>query len=112
VASDLTNGGLSRQFGVNNGPVVSTITPASGAVFQPSATADTIVYLQVTGGAGGGNLSVTMGPSTGAENAIVTTMAVAASNGEEVTLKVPASWRVVWTGTGNVARSLCVVVTD
>jgi hypothetical protein len=39
-------------------------------------------------------------------------MAVAASTGEVVTVKVPASWRVVWTGTGNVTLSLLAVVTD
>jgi hypothetical protein len=112
MASDLTNGGLSRQFGVNMNAVRTAVTPASGAAFQPNVNADTMVYIQVAGGGSGGNLSVTIGPTTGAEIAIVTTMAIAASTGEEVTVKVPASWKVVWTGTGTVTLTLCAIVTD
>jgi len=73
---------------------VSSPAVTSGAAFIPSATSNTMVYL--TFALAGTVSSVTMGPSTGAENAVYGTSVIAVGGGTQ-SLRVPVGWKVIVT---------------
>ena len=76
---------------------VTTPTVTSGVSFTPSATADTMVYLQF---AGTGTInSITIGPSTGAENTLVSSAATLTTENPVMSFRVPAAWKMVVTVT-------------
>lgn len=91
------------SFATNLGATMSTVAPVSGTAFQPSTTKDTEIVIPVTTG---GTLTMTMGPTTGAENTILSAFTVVA--GTVITKRIPASWRVVLTLTTAVLASVSV----
>jgi hypothetical protein len=75
----------------------STPAPTSGVAFTPgSGTSDTMVYFQLAGGAAG-TYTITIGPTTGAENSIANAVALVAAQTALVTVRVPANWKCVIT---------------
>lgn len=64
----------------------------SGSAFRPNTSADTELCFNITTA---GSLSMTMGPSTGSENTLFSSVSVA--TGTVITKRIPAGWRVVVT---------------
>lgn len=93
---DGTNWNCSGSWGLYaNSAAFATVTTqavVSGSVFTPSTTADNELLIPVTLA---GTITMTMGPSTGAENALLTTQPVVA--GTVITKCIPAGWKVVIT---------------
>lgn len=91
-------------------PVPAVTTPAvvSGTAFTPSASANSTVYVQ-TNAAAAGSTTITMGPSTGAENTIANAVAQVVGSDELFTLRVPAGWKVVVTVAGVTIGSVVVI---
>jgi len=75
---------------------ITSPAPASGVAFTPSATNDSTVYFQVNAAAAG-SYTLTMGPTTGAENTVASAVAMLIGSDALVTLRVPATWKVVIT---------------
>jgi hypothetical protein len=87
----------------NTSTTATATTPsvASGVAFTPNATEDSMVYLEVVTTLVGA-LTLTMGPTTGAETELVTAATLAAAADTVFGgYKVPAGWLVIatWTGT-------------
>ncbi len=94
-----TFSGLVTESGVaTTGTSVSTLTPVSGTAFTPSATNDALVYMQINA-AVAGSYTLTFGPSTGAEYTVGSAVAMVVGSDAVVTLRVPATWKVVLTAT-------------
>lgn len=74
--------------------VVSTPTPTTGTAFTPSANQDCELSFAVSTAA---TFTVTYGPSTGAENTILSSTALPI--GTFFNKTIPAGWKVVITGT-------------
>jgi hypothetical protein len=70
----------------------TTATPTSGVAFTPLSTGDSEIFFYVTTP---GTLTLTMGPSTGAEHTLVNAQAVTAGNA--FTKRIPMNWKVVVT---------------
>jgi hypothetical protein len=89
------------------GPAVTSQPVTSGVAFQPNTVKDVNLYIPV---ATGGTMTITMGPTTGAENAIGPA-AFTVVAGQMIPLHVPYTWRVVITlvtaTLGTVARVTC-----
>jgi hypothetical protein len=77
----------------------STASPSSGSAFTPTSVGDSVVYIPIAATTTG-TVTITMGPSTGAEHTIVPSSNVAAASEPTFTLRVPAAWKVVVTITG------------
>jgi hypothetical protein len=75
---------------------VTTPTVTSGTAFTPSATSDAMVYVQANATAAG-TVTITMGPTTGAEHTVANAVALAAGVDALLTLRSPAGWKVVVT---------------
>lgn len=96
--TDTTNWWIVGQSGGANtsvAAIVSTPAPVTGTAFQPSPNQDCQLSFAV---ATAGSYSVTYGPSTGAENNLISP-ALALGVGTYFSTRVPAGWRVVITGT-------------
>lgn len=78
---------------------VTNPTPTSGVAFTPNTTFVTSVVITANAAAIG-TVSVTMGPTTGAENTICTAVALLASMGETISFICPNGWKVIATMTG------------
>jgi len=111
-ASVITNGIViaSGLTGIvcNGNPAYSSAVTApsvtSGSAFTPSATADSMLYL--TYATAGSVTSVTMGPSTGAENTVYG-QSIVGVTGFSQSLRVPIGWKVVVTTvTATIAASV------
>ena len=76
--------------------VVSSPAPGSGVAFTPSATSDSVLYVQLTAAAAG-SYTITLGPTTGAENTIASADAVVIGESVNQTIYVPKGWKVVVT---------------
>lgn len=85
--------GVTASDNTNQSTIVTSPTVTSGSAFTPSTAADTEVYL--TYATTGTITSVTMGPSTGAENTVYGSTAVTTSYSHS--LRVPVGWKVVVT---------------
>jgi hypothetical protein len=77
----------------------SSSTPASGVAFTPNASFDTFINVNMVATTVG-TLTVTYGPSTGAENTWCPSTNLVVASGANVGLYVPAGWKVVVTTTG------------
>lgn len=77
----------------------TTATPASGVAFTPLAASDSVAYIPIAATTTG-TVAITMGPSTGAEHAIIPTSALVALSEPTFTLLVPKAWKVVVTIVG------------
>lgn len=75
---------------------ISTLTPTSGTAFTPSTTSDCMVYMQLDAVVAG-SYTLTYGPSTGAEHTVGNAVAMVIGSDDLVTLRVPATWKVVLT---------------
>ncbi|MDA8311450.1 MAG: hypothetical protein M0Z46_12725 [Actinomycetota bacterium] len=75
---------------------VSSPTVASGVAFTPSATTDSMLYVQ-TDAAVAGTYTITMGPTTGAEHVVATAVKQLVGSDDLTTVRVPASWKVIVT---------------
>ncbi len=107
------NGGVNTRFFDSTVPIwpmsggsdttgiaaFTTATPSSGVAFTPLATSDSIVYIPVAATTTG-TVTITMGPSTGAENPVVPSSNLVALSEPTFTLLVPKNWKVVVTKTG------------
>ena len=91
-----------------NTATVSSPSVTSGTAFTPSTTSNATVYFQINA-ASAGSYTLTMGPTTGAENTIGSAVAMVAGSDALVSLVVPRSWLVVLTLT-TVALSSATVV--
>lgn len=87
---------------------VSTPAVVSGTAFTPSATTDAMVYIQ-TNAKTAGSYKITMGPTTGAEHAVATTVAQVVGSDDVTTVRVPAGWKMVVTVTSVTLSSVTVV---
>ena len=99
VASLNVTGVATEGGGSNTAPGAAVSSPAvvSGVAFTPSATTDSMVYLQITA-TGAGTFTVTMGPATGAENTLANAVALLATGNVDVpSYRVPAGWKMVVT---------------
>lgn len=94
-------GTLSENGGLNSSAHAAVTNPAivSATPFTPSATFDTVVVI-TTSATTAGTVAVTYGPTTGAENTWTAAVNLLAGMGEDITLFVPAGWKVVATTTG------------
>ena len=95
-----TTGVLTENGGTSTAGSAAVTSPAvsSGVAFTPNATLDAMVYMQLAAAAAG-SYSLTMGPTTGAENTIGNAVAVAIGAPPLLTLRVPAGWKAVLTVT-------------
>lgn len=92
---------IPADFAAANSAAVAAVTsPAvtSGVAFTPSTTNDATVYHQLAA-AGAGSYTLTMGPSTGSENALATAVAVAIGAPPLISYRVPAGWKAILTVT-------------
>jgi hypothetical protein len=71
--------------------VVGTFTYTSGIAFIPSTVADVMLYMHA---AGANTVGITIGPSTGTENTIITGSSTA-TNGSFITVRVPKGWKII-----------------
>ena len=79
-----------------NTATVSSQSVTSGTAFTPSTASNSTVYFQINA-ASAGSYTLTMGPTTGAENTIGSAVAMVAGSDALVSLVVPRSWLVVLT---------------
>lgn len=77
---------------------VTTPSVSSGVAFTPNAQQNSDVYVQLAAG-GAGSVTVTMGPSTGAESTLTSALAVASGAPPMLRYRVPAGWKLVVTVT-------------
>ncbi len=91
-----------------NTATVSSPSVTSGTAFTPSTASNATVYFQINA-ASAGSYTLTMGPTTGAENTIGSAVAMVAGSDAIVTLVVPRSWLVVLTLTSVALGSTTVV---
>lgn len=95
---DGTNWNAVGSYGTNPDSsqrvIFTTPTPSTGAAFTVSTASDAMLYIKCTTST---TLVVTMGPSTGAENSLVTSVTVPI--GAEYSILVPRAWKVVVTAT-------------
>ena len=91
-----------------NTATVSSPSVTSGTAFTPSTASNATVYFQINA-ASSGSYTLTMGPTTGAENTIGSAVAMVAGSDAIVTLVVPRSWLVVLTLTSVALGSTTVV---
>ena len=110
IAGSLTVDGTAVASGTKTtGSVVTSPAVSSGTAFTPSATLNSMVYFQINA-AIAGSYTLTMGPSTGAENTVGSGVAMVIGSDDVVTIPVPATWKVVLTLT-SVTLSRTTVVT-
>lgn len=95
------SGPITASGGVNSSGHGAFTSPAitSGVAFTPNASFDCFVMVTLIATTVG-TLTITYGPSTGAENTWLPVITVTAGSGETVGLYVPAGWKVVATDTG------------
>ncbi len=79
-----------------NTATITSPTVTSGTAFVPSAASNSTVYFQINATVAG-SYTLTMGPTTGAENTIGSAVAMVVGSDDIVTLNVPRSWSVVLT---------------
>lgn len=91
-------GSVIAQNSATLNSVVSSPAVSSGVAFTPSANFDTMVYVQLNATVAG-SFTVTMGPSTGAENTLANAVAMLINSDLVFTARVPATWKVVVTVT-------------
>lgn len=104
------NGGTSSAGVAGGAGGVTNPVPVSGAAFTPDANQDCMLYVSITATTAG-TYALTMGPTTGAENAIITARNLVAASGVDIAVRVPAGWKVVVTLTGvTVAFGACTAV--
>lgn len=98
---DDSAGAPTFTIGTDTSTAAVATTPAvtSGVGFIPSALADTMVYVPVAATTTG-TVTITMGPTTGAENTPVPASNLVALSEPCFTLRVPAGWTVIVTKTG------------
>lgn len=89
-----TFGTMNRGSSTGLFAVATTPAPATGVAFTPNANQDCELSFAV---ATAGTFSITYGPSTGAENTILTATALAI--GTFFNKGIPANWKVIITGT-------------
>lgn len=75
---------------------ITTPTITSGTAFEPNANVDSELSFTI-GAAAAGSYSVTYGPSTGAENTIVSSAALVAGSSGYFCKRIPAGWKVIVT---------------
>lgn len=104
------NSGIVETQGMSTNLLTSVTAPAvtSGTAFEPSTLVDSMVYFQINAPSSG-SYTLTMGPSTGAEHTIASSVAMVAGSDVVVTLRVPATWQVVITLTTVTLASTTVV---
>jgi hypothetical protein len=95
------SGPVTASGGINSAGhgAFSTVSPTSGVAFTPNASFDCYVMILLIATTVG-TLTVTYGPSTGAENTWLPVITVTAGSAESVGMYVPAGWKVVATDTG------------
>lgn len=89
----LVNAGIiSANGGTNtsNSTVITTLTPTTALLFTPNATKDTEISFQQNGTA----VTVTYGPTTGAEHTLLT---AATATGSQFEWHVPAAYKMIVT---------------
>jgi len=86
------NGATFVSRSLDDDAVVTTLSVSSGVGFIPSATRRSEVIIPCTHA---GTVTLTAGPSTGAENTYLSTFTVVA--GTVITKTVPAGWTVIVT---------------
>ena len=91
-----------------NTATVTAPSVTSGSAFTPSTASNSTVYFQINA-ASAGSYTLTMGPTTGAENTVASSVAMVAGSDALVTLVVPRSWLVVLTLTTVTLSSTTVV---
>ena len=91
-----------------NTATVSNPSVTSGTAFTPSAASNATVYFQINATVAG-SYTLTMGPTTGAENTIGSAVAMLVNSDDLVTLNVPRGWLVVLTLTSVTLGSTTVV---
>jgi hypothetical protein len=93
---------VGMDAGSNTGDFATFTTNAavsSGVAFTPLATSDSVIYVPVNATTAG-TVVITMGPSTGAENAVIPTSNIVALSEPVYTLRVPMNWKVIVTKAG------------
>ena len=91
ITGVLTSGGTDTS----SGAAVTSPAVTSGVAFTPSTTQNTQVTFQLAGTTG--TYTITYGPSTGAENGLVSAVPTLLNVGTVVDLMVPKGWKVVLT---------------
>lgn len=110
--TQVDNNGNIQQYGhlTTISPGVSSPAVTSGVAFTPSVAGDTRVYFQINA-AVAGSYTLTMGPTSGAENTIASGVAMLVGSDVVTSLWVPATWKVVLTLTSvTLARTTVVGV--
>lgn len=94
-------GVVTASGGVNSSGHGAFTSPAitTGVAFTPNASFDCFVMIVLIATTVG-TLTITYGPSTGAENTWLPVITVTAGSAETVGLYVPAGWKVIATDTG------------
>lgn len=100
VANSVVNsiaGAMAIEKGTLN-PFVDTQSITSGTAFTPPSGGRDVSLVLPVATSSSGTLTLTMGPSTGTENTILSANPVAA--GQVITVHVPSAWKVVVTLSG------------
>ena len=110
VANGSTAAAYTQVVALTGANTAAVAAPAvtSGTAFTPSVASNSTVYFQINAGSAG-SYTLTMGPTTGAENTIASAAAVTVGNDVLVSLVVPRSWLVVLTLTTVTLGSTTVV---
>lgn len=81
---------------------------SSGVAFTPNASFDTFINVNVAAGLAG-TVTVTLGPSTGAETTWCPSTNLLASMGENIPIPVPAGYKVIVTTTGGAVATVTIL---
>jgi len=97
TATSIASTGVNSAAGIDtsSGSAVTSPSVSSGVAFTPSAVSNAEVIFQLAGITG--SYSVTYGPSTGAENALATSVPTLLNVGDVIAFMVPKGWKVVLT---------------
>jgi hypothetical protein len=87
--------------------VATTPTIVSGVAYAPNSDVDLMLYVQLAATAAD-SVTVTFGPTTGAENAVCTALALAIATGTVVTVRLPATGKLVVTAPNSTITTLAV----
>jgi hypothetical protein len=77
---------------------VTTLTPVSGTKYTPSTTYNVNAYFQLDATVAG-SYTLTMGPTTGAENTVANAVAMLLDSDDVLTVHIPKGWSYILTAT-------------
>lgn len=96
-----------RNNGYNSSPLVTTPAVTPGTALQPSASTDSMVFLELTS-ASGDTPTVSIGPVSGGEF-LLFSPTIAMATVADVAVPVPATWRLLVGTSGDTTATATVL---